>query len=300
MSAAKGSRKITGQEMPARSLTKMRAKLHHPNAMFLKRSGRVVPAILAVTLLLFFMPRNSGAQSVDVFVGVRGGFTSSSSPLEGGSNHYFPPTYTSSYSPTAWGPSVGVIVNDKFEIRAEAAKYRFHYRGQSGTPYPASLSKSTWVTDGHAWQFPVLVSYRLKVGSFRTFFGGGIGTRSVKGTVTATTTTIQPSNPTETTTVSTYAYKPVDSRSKHPLALYYGIGFEFRKGWISLRPEMRFAIWTGYQADSENQVVGSPTQAEFIVGIWMHPFPKLLEVSIRKSRDYFSLRARLSCLQTAS
>ena len=224
--------------------------------------------ILAVVVLGFLMPHYSAAQSVDLLVGVRGGFTSSSSPLEVGQNHYFPDRYSSRYSPLAWGPSVGVILNDKLEIRVEAAKYRFHYASQTGTPYPTSGSKTSAVTDGHAWQFPILASYRMWIGPFRTFVGGGLSARSVKSRVTATTTTIHLPNPTETTTVTNYSYTRDDS----PLALHATIGLELRKRWISFRPEMRLGFWTGYQGQSENEILGSPIQAEFIMGVRMHPF----------------------------
>src|SRR6185436_8871298 len=91
-----------------------------------------------VALLLFPQPDNAAAQSIDVFVGVRGGVTTSSSPIGVFQTHGFPETYTSTSTPTAWGPTVGVLLDDKIEIRAEAARYPFHYTSQSGTPYPVS------------------------------------------------------------------------------------------------------------------------------------------------------------------
>jgi len=233
--------------------------------MFTTLSGRIVTCVV-VSLLLFSLPDYAGAQSVDVFVGIRGGVTTSSSPIGLFQTHGFPERYTSTNTPTAWGPTVGVILDDKIEIRAEAGRYPFHYTSESGTPYPASGSKTTAVTDAHAWQFPVLVSYRLNVGTLRTFVGGGFSTRSIKGTVTATTTRIQLPNPTETTTVTTSAYHPGYSS----VALNANVGFEIRKGWISFRPEMRLGFWTGYLG-SGNYTLGSPTQAEFMLGIRMHP-----------------------------
>jgi len=236
--------------------------------MTMKLLGRSVFSSAVVGMLLFFLPPIGRAQSMDVLVGVRGGFTSSSSPLAAGQNQYFPNRYSSRYSPLAWGPSVGVVLNDRFEIRVEAAKYRFHYSSQTGTPYPASGSKTSSVTDGHAWQFPILATYRLRVGSFRTFVGGGLGTRSIKSSVTATTTRIQFPNPTETTTLTT----STSTRSDGAIALHGSMGFEFRKRWISFRPEMRLGFWTGYHGDGEHEILGSPTQVEFIMGIRMHPF----------------------------
>ena len=234
--------------------------------MFNTLSGRIVLTCAVVAMLLFSLPDNAGAQSIDVFVGVRGGVTTSSSPIGVFQSHAFPDTYTSTYTPTAWGPTLGILIDDKIEIRVEAARYPFHYTSQSGTPYPASGSKTTAVTDAHAWQFPVLASYRLNFGTLRTFVGGGFSTRSIHETVTATTTRIQLPNPTETTTVTTSTYHP----NYGSLALHASVGFEVRKGWISLRPEMRLGFWTSYLG-SGNQTLGSPTQAEFILGIRMHP-----------------------------
>jgi len=232
-------------------------------------SREVVFRCSAVLALLFFlMLCDSRAQSVDVFVGVRGGFTSSSSPLEVGQNHYLPDRYSSRYSPTTLGTSVGIVLNNRFEIRVEAAKYRFHYASQTGAPYPASGSKTSAVTDGHAWQFPILATYPVWIGSLRTLVGGGLSVRSVKSTVTATTTTIDLPSPTETTTTRTYAY----ARDDNPVALHASIGLELRRRWISFRPEMRLGFWTGYQGQSESKIIGSPIQAEFIMGVRMHPF----------------------------
>jgi len=230
--------------------------------------GRAVFSAALVALLVFVLATDSEAQSVDVFVGMRGGLTSSSSPLEAFSMKIYAPSYTSTFSPIAWGATAGVVVNDKFEIRVEAARYPFRYTGQSGTPYPQSSIKWTAVTSGHVWQFPLLVTYRLNGGPFRIFVGGGLSTRSsARGSVTTTTTTIGLGSPTETTTVSTRAY----SEAAYPIAVHGSLGFEFRKGWISLRPEMRMGFWTGYRGDPSNQSVGSPTQAEFIVGLRIHP-----------------------------
>jgi hypothetical protein len=56
------------------------------------------------------------------------------------------------------------------------------------------------------------------------------------------------------------------------MALHATIGLDFRKKWISFRPEMRLGFWTGYQRQTENEILGSPIQAEFIMGVRMHPF----------------------------
>ena len=235
----------------------------------LKYSRLSLTWLVAIAIFLVGSPIESGAQSLDLRLGVRGGLTSSISPIEVSSNHYFPPSYSASSSPGTFGATAGVVVDDRVEFRVEAVRYRFHLEGKSGTPYPASSIKWTSVTDGHVWQYPILFTYRISSGSIRTFVGGGLTfSRTVKGTTTTETTTISPTS-VETTTTSTRPFRPAGGS---PIAINPTVGFELRKGWISLRPEMRLGFWSGYRSDTENQAVFSSPQAELIVGIQLHPF----------------------------
>jgi hypothetical protein len=56
------------------------------------------------------------------------------------------------------------------------------------------------------------------------------------------------------------------------MALHFSVGLELRKGFVSLRPELRGGIWSGYRHDDENQVVFSSSTMEFVVGFRIHPF----------------------------
>ena len=225
-----------------------------------------------VAVLLCVIPMHSAAQNLqlDPFIGVHGGFASSNSPIEVSSNHYFPPGYSSSGSPARWGPTVGVIVDDAIEIRFEPLRTRFHFTSQSGTPFPASGSRSTSVTDGHIWQYPILVAYRPARGVLRPFLGGGLTfKRTIKGVTNTETTTVQLPTSTE---ITTYSTRPYTGPRSEPIAFHASMGFEFRKGFVSLRPEMRLGFWTGYQNDGENQTVFSANPLEFVVGLRIHPF----------------------------
>ena len=121
--------------------------------------------------------------SVEFDFGVRGGAFNSGIPLEVFSNHYFPPAYSTEKMPYTFGPTVGVLINDRFDIRFEAVRSLFRFRGESTTPFPASGQKSISTTDGHMWQYPLLVTIHSSSGPLRAFGGGGITLgRTVSGT----------------------------------------------------------------------------------------------------------------------
>src|SRR2546427_8385793 len=107
--------------------------------------------------------------SIEFDFGVRGGAFNSGIPLEVFSNHYFPPAYSTDKMPYTFGPIVGVLINDRFEIRFEAVRSLFRFRGESTTPFPASGQKSISTTDGHMWQYPLLLTIHSSSGPLRAF-----------------------------------------------------------------------------------------------------------------------------------
>ena len=111
--------------------------------------------------------------SVEFDFGVRGGAFNSGIPLEVFSNHYFPPAYSTDKMPCTFGPTVGVLINDRFDIRFEAVRSLFRFRGESTTPFPASGQKSISTTDGHMWQYPLLVT----IHSSSVYITGGLDGR---------------------------------------------------------------------------------------------------------------------------
>src|SRR6266704_3999259 len=131
--------------------------------------------------------------SIEFDFGVRGGAFNSGIPLEVFSNHYFPPRYSTDKMPYTFGPTVGVLFNDRFEVRFEAVRSLFRFREESTTPFPASGQKSTSTTDGHMWQYPLLVTFHSRSGPVRALGGGGISFgRTIGGTTSTVATMITP------------------------------------------------------------------------------------------------------------
>jgi len=228
--------------------------------------------LVAAALLTVLLPAESPAQNFNFFIGLNGGIANDNPPMESYSNHYFPPNYSTNGWPGLYGATAGVLLKDKFEIRVEAIRSQFHFNTESTTPYPASLSKSSSVTDGHVTQFPLMVGYRITDGRARAFVGGGLTIgRSIKGSTTAQLTTYNPlPTPTETTVVQTFDFNP--DQGKSPVAFNGSMGFEFRKRWISIRPELRLSFWYGYRYDDSSITLFEPVQIQFLVGVRLHPF----------------------------
>src|SRR2546422_4164805 len=146
--------------------------------------------IVLITILLFALCSFSLAQlSVDVDLGVRGGAFNSGTPIEVPNNQYFPVRYLDEKLPFTFGPAVGVLFNNRWEARFEAVRSRFRFHDQSGTPFPISGYKYTSTTDGHVWQYPLLLTYLAGKGTVRPFGGGGISIASTFHGTTRTQTT---------------------------------------------------------------------------------------------------------------
>ena len=204
-------------------------------------------------------------------------------PVEVPNNHYFPDLYSAEKQPFTFGPTVGILFNDRWKVQFEAVRSRFRFHDQSGTPFPASGYKYTSTTDGHVWQSPLLVTYLAGKGTVRPFGGGGISVASAfRGTTRTITTAVvypSPSNPNPSfntvTTTSTTPFKPYSTTN--PMALYITGGIDGRVLFLSIHPELRYGHWVNWDmrrsntAVQDDTILFSPNQLEFLIGISVRP-----------------------------
>jgi hypothetical protein len=190
---------------------------------------------------------------VDVDFGVRGGAFNSGIPIETEDNHYFHIQYLTEKHPFTIGPTMGILLNNRFEIRFEAVRSQFRFQGQdTASPFRTS------VTDGYIWQYPLLATYHIARGPLQPFGGGGV---SFGRSLHATTHTVTP------TTSSTAPFKPFSSST----AFYATGGIDYRVSFFSIRPEFRYAHWTSNLANQDDRILFSPSQIEFLIGFSVHP-----------------------------
>jgi hypothetical protein len=240
------------------------------------KSRILVAAIFALT----FSGISIAQIKADFDFGIRGGAFSGGIPMEVPNNHYFPDRYSPEAHQYTFGPTVGVLFNDRFEVRFEAVRSRFRFQDQSSTPFPVSLYKYSSVTDGSIWQYPLLLTYHAGSGAVRPFGGGGLSFGSTfQGTThTETTRVVGPPPPNPNApfdTVTTFSTTPFNSRS-NPTALYLSGGIEGRVSFISIRPEIRYTHWMNFDKRSEigiqdDTILFSGNQVEFVLGVSVHP-----------------------------
>jgi hypothetical protein len=250
--------------------------------------SRLITVIVLIVLPV--LTQTAAAQiPVDVDFGIRGGvFNGGGIPLQVSNNHYFPDSYTTDTSqfPVTAGPTIGVLLNGRWYARFEAARSRFRIHFQQGTnsyfPY-SGLPQVTSVSDGQAWQYPLLLTYMAGHGTVRPFGGGGVSFGATfTGTTRTTTTTLVGPRPGPGATgpfntMSTTSSAPFDNRyGLAPHAYYITGGVDARVSLLSIRPELRYTHWTGFDKTSidhqDDTFLFSENQVEFLLSITAHPF----------------------------
>jgi hypothetical protein len=109
-------------------------------------------------------------------------------------------------------------------------------------PTDSSWSQSTVKSSVKAWDFPLLLKYRLPVGAVRPFLDGGYSftheSTDAFGSFASILSTSLPSGTALTTVNGTFNGEFQSSRNlRGPAA---GVGVEFRHGRIKIAPEVRY------------------------------------------------------------
>jgi hypothetical protein len=171
------------------------------------------------------------------------------------------------------GPTVGVVLYDRVEVRFEAVHRRFGYQIQNNQGlFPAPFSQHiTETVHGHLWQYPLLATYRPGYGPTRPFIGGGLdlgGVHNKFSTDYQVTRMTLSSGP-----VTTFSHSA--SQSTLSTAYYVIGGVDARISLVSVRPELRYIHFSGIpNLSSGGEAVLKPNQFEFLIGIGIsaHPF----------------------------
>jgi hypothetical protein len=168
------------------------------------------------------------------------------------------------------GPTVGVVLYDRVEVRFEAVHRRFGYQIQNALPFFGS-QHTTDTVHGHLWQYPLLATYRPGYGPARPFIGGGLDLGGTRKFSTDHVITITPSpGGSPVTTFSSHTA----SHSTLSQAFYVIGGVDARISLVSIRPELRYIHFSGIPNFSSGaDAVLKPNQFEFLIGIGISARP---------------------------
>jgi opacity protein-like surface antigen len=200
---------------------------------------RLVALCLAVT---------TGAFAQSVSFGVRGGlpftnfFSAVSNPGE---------TFESTSTQFILGPTVELHLPLGFGVEADALYRHFHY-----TASVTLVDVLTAASASDAWEFPLLLKYRLPGAFVRPYLDAGVAFDHWSGTKQFSPL-LNP-NPTNSGTSGANS------------GFVAGAGIELHLPFVRLSPEIRYTRWgTANISDLSNTSVlrSNPNQAEFLVGL---------------------------------
>jgi hypothetical protein len=169
------------------------------------------------------------------------------------------------------GPTIGVLLYERFEVRFEAVHRRFGYQIQSDIDNAIETDRFVETVRGHVWEYPLIGTYHFGPGPrARPYVGSGVSL-GVKGRYTAgfldTTTRKVPPGPVTTTS---FEQRATDLFGL-PRGYYVIGGVNARLSYFSIRPEFRYTHFPKDPASTAEAIL-TPNQFEFLIGISIHPF----------------------------
>jgi opacity protein-like surface antigen len=195
-------------------------------------------------LAVLWLAVTMGASAQVASFGVRGGlpftdfFSAVSNPGE---------TFESNSTQFILGPTVELHLPGGFGVEVDALYRHFHYSASANLADVLTASSAS-----NAWEFPLLMKYRLAGAFVRPYLDAGIafdhwsGTKQLTELVGLTNSSTSGSN----------------------AGFVAGAGIELHLPFIRLSPEIRYTRWGSVNGSDLNSLLHSnPNQAEFLVGL---------------------------------
>ncbi len=186
----------------------------------------------------------TGASAQMLSYGVRGGlpftnfFSAVSNPGE---------TFQSNSTQFILGPTIELHLPAGLSVEADALYRHFHYTASANLVDVVTASSAS-----NAWEFPLLLKYRLPGPFVRPFLDGGVAFDHWSST-SQLTGLLGPTS---------------SSASGASAGFVAGAGIELHLPFIRLSPEIRYTHWGSVNSSDLNSVLRSNSnQAEFLVGL---------------------------------
>ena len=167
--------------------------------------------------------------------------------------------YLSSTNRYIIGPTVELRLPFGLSVEVDALYRHLNY---NSTSMGVDVFTSS-ATTGNAWEFPVLAKYRLPSKIVRPYVDAGIAWDTLSGLTQSITTTVFPTQTTNTTTSS-----PAELQHNTTTGFVIGSGIDIHALFLHVSPEIRYTRWGSQHFLSPGGGLSSnQNQAEFLLGI---------------------------------
>jgi hypothetical protein len=157
------------------------------------------------------------------------------------------------------GPSLELRLPKNFSVEANALHRRFNSRAGGTFRYGPDLGLivNSINTQGHIWEFPVQMKYRLPGRTIRPFFGLGAAAvrRQEEVTATSSCSGAQGCFPADFSQV-TFPRTSAFTNNRTDAAGVASAGTEYRWNRITLLPELRYMRLVGPRRDEVHIMIG--------------------------------------------
>jgi hypothetical protein len=172
-----------------------------------------------------------------------------------------PPSFssaTSTTNPYIVGPTLEVRLPASLAIEFDAL-FR-HYRYQ--TFFGPIGGQDQYTVTTNAWEFPLLLKYRLPGKFVRPYLDGGVAWDRLQG-LSATRTFFPFFGAPTTTPIS----NPPELQHKTSTGVVFGGGVEIHALFLHISPEVRYTRWASQHFTLGDILYSNQNQAEFLLGI---------------------------------
>jgi hypothetical protein len=165
---------------------------------------------------------------------------------------------TSTTNPYILGPTAELRLPANFSVEFDALFRHFRYRWAINLIGNYSQTTAT----SNAWEFPLLLKYKLPGGFLRPYIAGGVAWGRVQG-LSATIS----SSPIPGPTIATKTSSPSELQNKTSTGVVIGGGVGIDAPFLHISPEVRYTRWTSKHFAVSNLLNSNQNQAEFLLGI---------------------------------
>jgi hypothetical protein len=160
------------------------------------------------------------------------------------------------------GPTVELKLPFGLGIEADVLYRHFSYTGSGFINGTGGILQSTSTTS-NAWEFPLLVKYRLPSKLVHPFVDGGVAWDTLSGLTQAVTNTLA-----GVVTSKSSTGNPAELSNTTSRGFVLGAGISVRALVLHISPEVRYTRWGARHFLDPNGLLSSnQNQAEFLLGI---------------------------------